>query len=166
LKEKQMSSEKFPSEVIQAAQSAQTKFLLRNQLGEVVCNIFASVTLAQWALESSFGRNMPAGSNNPFGIKSNSVSPHVACTTNEFYNGRYIRTVAYFAKYYSLIDAFQAHAKLLATGVAYADARHSGNARLFAADLSGHYATDPDYGNKLIEIMNEYDLYQYDADLD
>jgi hypothetical protein len=33
----------------------------------------------------------------------------------------------------------------------------------FAAALTGVYATDPDYGAKLISLMRQYDLYRYDA---
>jgi hypothetical protein len=38
--------------------------------------------------------------------------------------------------------------------------RHDPNA--FAAALTGIYATDPQYGTKLINLMREYDLYRYD----
>jgi hypothetical protein len=33
----------------------------------------------------------------------------------------------------------------------------------FAADLTGVYATDPNYGSNLIALMRLYDLYRYDA---
>jgi hypothetical protein len=33
----------------------------------------------------------------------------------------------------------------------------------FAADLTGVYATDPDYGTNLIALMKLYNLYRYDA---
>ena len=48
-----------PDAVIRAAQASQTRW-----------GIPASVTLAQWALESAWGSRMPPGSNNPFGIKA------------------------------------------------------------------------------------------------
>src|SRR3984893_11508926 len=33
----------------------------------------------------------------------------------------------------------------------------------FAAALTGVYATDPDYGSKLIDLMQRDDLYRYDV---
>jgi flagellum-specific peptidoglycan hydrolase FlgJ len=50
----------FHADIIQAAQSAQRAY---------PC-VFACVTLAQWAIESGYGREIPAGSNNFFGIKA------------------------------------------------------------------------------------------------
>jgi hypothetical protein len=59
-----------------------------------------------------------------------------------------------FAKYASLDDAFEAHGKLLATGAAYAEARrHLDDPMAYAAALTGHYATDPQYGAKLQAMM-------------
>ncbi|WP_176331923.1 glycoside hydrolase family 73 protein, partial [Burkholderia vietnamiensis] len=74
------------------------------------------VTFAQWALESGFGKKMPAGSNNPFGIKAKAGQPYVEAMTNEFINGKMTRVTQRFAKFDSLADAFEQHAKLLANG--------------------------------------------------
>ena len=55
------------------------------------------------------------------------------------------------------------HAKLLATSRYYKKAmsnRDDPNA--FANSLTGVYATSPTYGKKLIQIMKQYNLYQYD----
>lgn len=49
----------FPPEVIAAAQAAPARW-----------GAPASITMAQWALESGGGQHMPKGSNNPFGIKA------------------------------------------------------------------------------------------------
>ncbi|WP_176331912.1 glycoside hydrolase family 73 protein, partial [Burkholderia vietnamiensis] len=112
------------------------------------------VTFAQWALESGFGKKMPAGSNNPFGIKAKAGQPYVEAMTNEFINGKMTRVTQRFAKFDSLADAFEQHAKLLANGRAYAKARkHKDDAFSFADALTGVYATDPQYGAKLKSIM-------------
>ena len=53
---------------------------------------------------------------------------------------------------------------LLATGSSYKQAmadRRSPDA--FANDLTGVYATDPNYGASLIAIMRQYNLYRFDA---
>ena len=59
---KEIAVSQYPSEVIAAAQAAEKAFY---PLGP-----FVSVSLAQWALESAYGHAEPAGSNNPFGIRS------------------------------------------------------------------------------------------------
>lgn len=114
----------------------------------------AEVTLAQYQLESAGGTRMPPGSNNPFGIKARAGQPYVEAQTTEVINGEKKRVMARFAKFDSLTDAFEAHAKLLATSPAYANARaHKDNPAAFADALTGKYATDPLYGAKLRAIM-------------
>jgi flagellum-specific peptidoglycan hydrolase FlgJ len=127
-------------------------------------HIPASVSLAQFALESAWGTKMPNGSNNPFGIKASGNQPSVIVSTHEYVNGRYVSIMAHFRKFANFVDAFDAHAQLLAHGSAYATARKFSHApKDFANALTGHYATDPHYGQKLIQIMDEYNLYQYDV---
>ena len=131
------------AEVMKAAQASEEKY-----------GIPAQVTYAQWALESNYGKNMPAGSNNPFGIKAKAGQPYVEAMTNEFVNGQMVRVKQKFAKYDSLQQAFDEHAKLLATSKHYANARAQGkDAGAFADALTGVYATDPNYGAKLKSIM-------------
>jgi len=115
----------------------------------------ASVQLAQYKLESNSGKRMPVGSNNPFGIKAKSGQAYVEAETNEFIDGRMQRVVQKFAKFDTIAEAFEAHAKLLATSPAYAGARaHADDPNAFADALTGKYATDPQYGSKLKSIMN------------
>jgi hypothetical protein len=135
----------FGLDVIDAAQASQTTW-----------KIPAAVTLAQWALESNWGRAMPTDSNNPFGIKAAEGQPFVEAETREVFNGK-------FRKFASLTEAFDQHGHLLATASPYAHARTlAGNPNAFAEALTGVYATDPNYGALLIKIMEEHDLYQYD----
>lgn len=131
------------AEALQAAKGSESKY-----------GIPAAVTMAQFALESGSGAHMPAGSNNPFGIKAKAGQPYVEAQTNEFINGKMERVTQKFAKFDSLSDAFDQHAKLLATGSAYASARtHENDPKAFANALTGKYATDPQYGAKLNAIM-------------
>jgi len=89
----------FPSDVIDAAKRSLKTW-----------KIPASVTLAQWALESDWGRKMPIGSNNPFGIKA-----CVEARTREVIHGETVFIVARFRKFGSMAEAFEQHARLLAT---------------------------------------------------
>lgn len=111
----------------------------------------AAVTLAQFGLESSFGKHMPKGSNNPFGMHAAAGQDYVVGSDWDA-SGKRVPTK--FRKFQSLEEAFEAHAKLLATGRAYAEARkHKDDPRAFADALTGHYATDPQYGAKLKSEM-------------
>lgn len=126
--------------------------------GQQKFGVPAAVTYAQWQLESASGTRMPAGSNNPFGIKANAsqiaAGKFVTAWTNEEVNGQMQRVQQKFAKFDTLEQAFDAHGRLLANGAAYAEARkHQDNAEAYAQALTGHYATDSQYGNKLIQQM-------------
>lgn len=111
----------------------------------------AAVTLAQFGLESSFGTQMPAGSNNPFGIHARAGQDFVM---GYDWDASGNRVPTKFAKYASLADAFEAHGRLLANGRAYAEARkHLDDPMAYAAALTGKYATDPKYGAKLQAMM-------------
>lgn len=139
------------------------KVISAAQAGEKSHHIPASVTLAQWALESNFGRSMPAGSNNPFGIKSAKGQLSVPAWTHEVIHGVTKRVMQNFAAFTTFDDAFTAHA-----GIFYNGHYKSALAKLpdpdkFALALTGVYATDPHYGEKLIGIMRKYNLYQYNG---
>jgi flagellum-specific peptidoglycan hydrolase FlgJ len=130
----------------------------------------ASISLAQWALESSWGKSMPPGSKNPFGIKATGGQPSVTVPTREVIRGKSVIINAAFRKFASLEDAFEQHAKLLATGSAYAAFRAALPDIAKAADALGggtparpRYATDPLYGSKLRAIINGSNLKAYDA---
>jgi hypothetical protein len=142
----------FPPDVIAAARASRAAW-----------KIPASVTLAQWALESNWGRAMPAGSLNPFGIKAAAGQPYVEASTREVLQGQSVRVVARFRKFATLNEAFDQHGRLLATARPYAHARTLvGNPDAFADALTGVYATDPNYGTSLKRLMKSCNLYQYD----
>lgn len=143
---------RFTPTVIAAAQASEVKW-----------GVPASVSLAQWALESAYGMRV-SGKNNPFGIKARVGQPGTSRETTEVIGGVAQRMLQTFADYGSLAEAFDAHGKLLATGSAYTAARAAGpDAKRYAKALTGHYATDPQYGAKLIAIMDANDLYSFDA---
>lgn len=138
-------------DVIAPAQAAHLKF-----------GIPASVTLAQWALESNYGRAMPPDSNNPFGIKAYDGQPFIECMTHEVIHGITKRVRANFAKFPDLAAAFVAHGRIFYNGHYKMALNELPNADKFAEALTGVYATDPHYGLKLIGLMKKYNLYQYD----
>lgn len=87
---------------------------------------------------------MPAGSNNPFGIKAAAGQPFVEARTREVIRGEDVTIVARFRKFDSLAQAFDEHGRLLATSRAYARAmKLADHPDAFADALTGVYATDP-----------------------
>ena len=68
----------------------------------------------------------------------------------------------WFANYASLRDAYIAHAKLLATGKPYAEARKTTTPQEFIRLAGKRYATAPDYAVTIIGVMDRDNLYRYD----
>lgn len=142
------------NEIIAAAQSAQAKWAVP-----------ASVTLAQYGVESSWGVHMPAGSLNPFGIKATGSQPFVTSKTREVIKGKSIYTQDKFRKFSSMAAAFDAHAQLLATKSIYRPAMTAwaaGNLERGIRLMASKYATDPHYAASLIAIIGVDKLGAYD----
>ena len=125
----------------------------------------AAVTIAQAIDESGWGQSQLATQdNNLFGIKGTGPAGSVLRPTQEYENGQPVTVNAPFRVYSDMAQSITDHSLLLATGSSYKQAmadRRSPDA--FANDLTGVYATDPDYGSNLITIMRQYNLYRYDA---
>lgn len=131
----------------------------------------ASVTLAQAILESGWGRSgLSNNDRNYFGMKCFgnpgpiAVGCHVYNTTECDAAGVCFPTTATFRVYNSATDSFRDHGRQLATMSRYAAAfNYTKDPNRFAAEVhKAGYATDPDYTNKLVRLMTQYNLYQYD----
>lgn len=120
----------------------------------------ASITLAQGLLESGAGQSQLAKrSKNHFGIK---------CGGD--WRGRTVRHTddapnECFRAYGNPKDSYEDHSKFLSGRARYAS--------LFKLDITDYrgwarglkkagYATDPSYANRLIQIIEDYELYKYD----
>jgi hypothetical protein len=114
----------------------------------------AAVTLAQYGLESGYGSSgLFKRSNNPFGMQAAAGQDYVLSLDHHADGAAY---QAKFRRFRSLAEAFDEHAKLLAHGRAYAEARnHLKDPIAYANSLTGHYAEDPHYGQKLIGLMHQ-----------
>jgi flagellum-specific peptidoglycan hydrolase FlgJ len=148
------SQQAFISQVAPGAIAAQSRY-----------GIPAAVTIAQAIDESGWGQSALAiRDNNLFGIKGNGPAGSDVLPTREFLNGQWVTQSAAFRVYHNVAQSIADHSELLATSPAYQQAmadRHLPDA--FATDLTGVYATDPQYGSNLIAIMRLYNLYQYDS---
>jgi flagellum-specific peptidoglycan hydrolase FlgJ len=125
----------------------------------------AAVTIAQAIEESAWGQSsLAARHHNLFGIKGAGPAGTVTLPTQEYENGSWITIDAQFAVYHNDAESIAGHAELLATSGYYARAMADrAYPDAFANDLTGVYATDPDYGANLIALMKLYNLYQYDT---
>lgn len=149
----------FPSDVIAAAQAIHAEFYPRGPL--------ASVTLAQWAVESDYGKDA-SGTFNYFGIKATkaqiAAGQATLKMTREVIGGRSIEEPQYFANYPSVDAGFKAHGALLANNSWYKDFQVAPTASAEAEALvKDHYATAPNYATTLIVVIRQYDLAQYDT---
>ena len=123
----------------------------------------ASVTLAQWVVESAWGASMPPDSNNPFGIKAVGDQPAVESGTHEVMNGETVSITAKFRKFATISEAFDQHGRLLATNPVYKPAMEKkDDPNAFADALTGVYATDPQYGTTLKYVIRTYNLTLHD----
>ena len=125
----------------------------------------AAVTIAQAIDESGWGQSeLATRDHNLFGIKGTGPAGADPEPTQEYQDGQPVAGTASFRVYHSIAESIDDHARLLATSPYYqksmADRQRPA---AFAASLTGRYATDPDYGEKLIDLMGQYDLYRYDA---
>ncbi len=121
----------------------------------------ASITLAQGIFESGAGQSeLARKSNNHFGIKCHSDWTGARAYHDDDYKGECFR------KYSRVEDSFEDHASFLTERPRYAP--------LFRLDITDYrgwarglqqcgYATSQAYANRLIKVIEDYELYRYDT---
>lgn len=125
----------FSSEVIRLAQESEVKY-----------GVPASVTLAQYALESGYGKSQLAKTkNNYFGMRNGSKG---------------------WQSFDSMAESFDAHGKLLAKPL-YADKTAGADSvEEYVNAIAETYAPSSDgnnnYAGQIMKIINDNDLTQYD----
>lgn len=147
----------FIKQVAPEAQAMQKKY-----------NVPASITIAQAILESDWGSStLAAKYYNLFGIKGTGENSQVL-TTKEYVNGKWVVTKGRFKVYSSWDESIKDHTQLMVNGTAYDENNYQAvtqatNYKEAAKALQdAHYATDPDYAQKLISVIESYKLYNYD----
>lgn len=119
----------------------------------------ASITLAQGLFESGAGQSrLAVEGNNHFGIKCNGWEGRKIYEDDDARN-------ECFRAYKSVFESYEDHSKFLASGRRYASLfqLNQTDYRGWAKGLkAAGYATNPQYANKLIEIIQLYKLYEYD----
>ncbi|MBR7928147.1 glycoside hydrolase family 73 protein [Aerococcaceae bacterium zg-ZUI334] len=132
--------------------------------------IFASVSMSQAMLESEFGQSLLSDKYyNLFGVKTDEHDPDgVDLMTSEYVDNKWIEVKQRFKVYQSWGASMEAHALLLVNGTSwdkdfYAAVKNGTTPEAQAKGLqSAGYATDPGYAQKLIDMMEEWNLKQYD----
>jgi flagellum-specific peptidoglycan hydrolase FlgJ len=121
-----------------------------------------SVTLAQAVLESGWGRSKLATEHgNLFGIKADPGQGGVKLRTTEGVNRR---TTASFRTYDDWTDSIADHDRLLSQSPLYRQAQKKWTHwPAFVKAMAPRYATDPHYAYRLAQIIERYDLDNYDG---
>ena len=130
--------------------------------------LYASVLLAQAALESGYGKSL-SGDYNYFGIKCyDGNCKNLA--TSEVYNGQTVNITAGFQNFKSAEDGFEGYAHFILGRGAGADftggmkQNSSTPQEAIQKIWKAGYATDPAYVSKITSMIESYNLTQYDTD--
>jgi len=117
----------------------------------------AGITVAQAALESAWGQSqLSLKANNYFGIKAHGDAESVELPTTEVVNGKAVKMLARFAAYPSIAACFADRDRIITQLACYQDARaNAADPELFARCLARHWATDPQYAEKLLKIYRD-----------
>ena len=121
----------------------------------------SSITLAQAILESNWGQGETAmNANNYFGIKCYNGWEGPTFFAMDDEPGK-----SCFRKYDDIVQSFRDHSEFLKQGVRYEplfDNPHTDYEAWAKGLKSCGYATDPEYAEKLIGIIERYGLFVYD----
>lgn len=131
--------------------------------------ILPSIILGQACLESNFGQSQLASEyKNLFGIKAYGDVPKVTLSTQEFVNEQWVTIDGDFRVYDTWGASMDDHTQLFINGVDWNPQLYAGvlTATTYqeaaAALQSAGYATDPTYADKIISVIEQYQLNQYD----
>ncbi|MGM0124392.1 hypothetical protein IGI37_001769 [Enterococcus sp. AZ194] len=153
-----MSHEEFIDKLVPHAQVLQEGY-----------GVLPSIILAQAILESNWGQSSLASQyNNLFGMKSFGNEKKVNLETKEFVNEEWIVIQGDFKVYDSWEQSMDDHTMLFVNGVTWNPQQYE--KVLLAKDYKqaaialqeGGYATDPTYAHKVTEVIETYNLDQYD----
>lgn len=131
--------------------------------------VLPSIILGQAILESNWGQSQLASEyKNLFGIKASGNQPKISLETKEYMNEQWITIQGDFKVYSTWEESLDDHTMLFVNGTNW-------NPQLYAYVLTATdykqaaqalqtagYATDPDYANKIISVIETYNLDRYD----
>lgn len=129
--------------------------------------ILPSISIAQALLESDWGRSdLAVHANNLFGVKGDFKGFGYLKNSTEIVNGKEVKVASWFKNYPSWEASMEDHLQTFVGSEwrknTYKDAIGEADYRKVAKALTGVYATDPAYGDKLVSIIKGYSLDKYD----
>ena len=134
--------------------------------------ILPSLTISQAILESDWGRSgLAVQGNNLFGVKGSYKGNSVTMKTKEYIDGKWITVDAAFAKYPDQATSVEEHGAFFGSTNwrrenykhVFGETDYKKAVRAILTPKAGSgYATDPDYDTKIINIIEQYNLTQYD----
>jgi len=163
-----------PANITQAANMTQAQRNFIARVGAMASEdmkktgVLASLTIAQAILESGWGTSALAKNANAlFGIKADSRwnGRVYSKSTLECYDGvNFTRETALFRAYDSWQHSVNDHSAFLLAGSRYAAVIGERNYRRACVAIHrAGYATDPGYAQKLITLIEKYNLMAYDG---
>lgn len=132
-------------------------------VAEEICGQYdlpVACLLSQAAIESAWG-NAKIGEFNLFGRKAVQGDKSIILETSECYNGIWKTIFAPFKDYDSLDEAVDDWCQLMEWGPykEYADQYHQDHdLEAFVRGIASVYATDPEYGDKIMQTINACSL--------
>ena len=116
---------------------------------------FPELVAAQWALESAFGKHV-SGRNNFFGLKADVAAGSIS--TQEEVNGKMVEIKANFLDFDSITECVEYLVELWYKDYkTYKGVNNAVSREAAAKALKDQgYATDSQYPQKLVKLMNEY----------
>jgi len=131
--------------------------------------VLPSIIIGQAILESNWGKSeLSSTYNNLFGIKAFGNQPKVNMDTQEFVNEQWITIKGDFRVYDSWEDSMFSHTMLFVNGVDWSPEKYAGvlaaQNYVEAAEAlqEAGYATDPGYADKVKNVIEVNQLYEYD----
>ncbi|GAA2909577.1 glycoside hydrolase family 73 protein [Enterococcus pseudoavium] len=131
--------------------------------------VLPSIILGQAILESNWGQSQLASQyKNLFGIKASGGQAKISLETKEYINEQWVTIKGDFKVYGSWEESLDDHTMLFVNGTNWNPQLYVGvltatDYRQAAQALqTAGYATDPDYANKIIAVIETYNLEQYD----
>ena len=125
--------------------------------------IYPSVVLAQGILESGWGRsNLAQEHNNLFGVKGRKGNRSVQINTLETVRGRVVRQKAFFRHFDTWRESIAYPGRLLGSSHYYVFAKPiAEDAKHYLQLIAPRYASQPDYANYVVTIIDEYRLSRW-----
>lgn len=124
--------------------------------------VLPSIVIAQAIIESSWGNSqLFEEANNPFGMKGSYNGQTKLFPTSEIYNGKKVIINDYFRVYPNLHTAIIDHDTVVSKK--FVSSKKTDYVAVARELQNNGYATDPNYADKIIHIIEVYRLTRFDT---